>query len=156
MQRVLAQAVINKPSYVIPSWGPDPKKPKQRIAPSEWPTVVRRLTENHESLRTVAHDYGVSHETVRCILLASRNKDGGERRQRLTRNETPSCSCSACSSQVAVQTDAPRSQHSESAVSSETVRRGRRATRHGDVAAVSKDPLRSQDTGSRGSRLSSP
>jgi hypothetical protein len=77
MQLVIAQAVINKTSFVIPSWGPDPKKPKQRIPPTEWPTVVGRITENHESLRTIAHDYEVSHETVRCIFLASRNKDGG-------------------------------------------------------------------------------
>ena len=72
-----------------------PKKPKQRIPPSEWPTVVRRITENHEPLRTVAHDYEVSHETVRRVLLASRNRNGGERLRRLTENQTLSGSCSS-------------------------------------------------------------
>lgn len=58
----------------IPSRRPGPKKPKHRIPPSEWLNVLRRVTENHELLRTIAEDYGVSHETVWRIIHASRKK----------------------------------------------------------------------------------
>ena len=34
--------------------------------------VIHRLVENKESLRNVADDYGVSHETVRRVGLAAR------------------------------------------------------------------------------------
>jgi len=39
--------------------------------------VVRRVIEHHESLRRVAAEYGVSHETVRRILRTSRNHRAG-------------------------------------------------------------------------------
>ena len=39
--------------------------------------MQRRVLENQESLRRVASDYEVSHETVRRILLALRKKDIG-------------------------------------------------------------------------------
>ena len=39
------------------------------IPTSEWPTVIHRVLEQKESLRTVAVAYGVSHETIRRILL---------------------------------------------------------------------------------------
>jgi hypothetical protein len=53
------------------------EKPKHGIPPTEWPTVQRRVLENQEPLRRVAGDYGVSHETVRRVLLALRKKDIG-------------------------------------------------------------------------------
>ena len=34
-----------------------------------WPTVVHRVVEQKEPLRTVAAAYGVSHETIRRIML---------------------------------------------------------------------------------------
>ena len=39
------------------------------IPASEWPTVVQRVVEQKESLRTVAAAFGVSHETIRRIVL---------------------------------------------------------------------------------------
>jgi len=54
-----------------------PREPHHSIPPEAWPNVVRRIIENHESLRQVAAEYGVSHETVRRILRASRNQRAG-------------------------------------------------------------------------------
>jgi hypothetical protein len=67
MQLVIAQAIISNTSVEIPPQRPGPKKPKYCIPSSEWPNVIRRVLENQEALRTVADDYGVSHETVRGI-----------------------------------------------------------------------------------------
>ena len=54
-----------------------PREPQHSIPPEEWPNVVRRVSEHHESLRQVAADYGVSHETVRRLLRTSRNHRAG-------------------------------------------------------------------------------
>jgi hypothetical protein len=48
---------------------PGPKHPKFAIPPELWPTVVHRVVEQKEPLRTVAAAYGVSHETIRRIVL---------------------------------------------------------------------------------------
>jgi hypothetical protein len=48
---------------------PGPKYPTYGIPTSEWPTVLYRLVEQKEPLRTVAGTYGVSHETIRRIIL---------------------------------------------------------------------------------------
>jgi len=40
----------------------------------EWPTVLQRVLENKESLRKVADDYGVSHETIRRVVRAAHKK----------------------------------------------------------------------------------
>ena len=50
---------------------PGPAKPGYGIPAEEWPNVVRRVIENEESLRQVAKDYGVSHETVRRTVRAA-------------------------------------------------------------------------------------
>ena len=42
----------------------------------EWPTVVQRVVEQKESLRTVAAAYGVSHETIRRIMLHVQKQHG--------------------------------------------------------------------------------
>jgi hypothetical protein len=47
---------------------PGPKHPYYGIPTSEWPTVVQRVVEQKEPLRTVAAAYGVSHETIRRIM----------------------------------------------------------------------------------------
>ena len=39
------------------------------IPASHWPTVVHRVVEQKEPLRTVAAAYGVSHETIRRLML---------------------------------------------------------------------------------------
>ena len=48
---------------------PGPKHPNYGIPADLWPTVVQRVVEQKESLRTVAAAYGVSHETIRRIIL---------------------------------------------------------------------------------------
>ena len=48
---------------------PGPKHPNYGIPASEWPTVVHRVVEQQESLRTIAAAYGVSHETIRRIVF---------------------------------------------------------------------------------------
>ena len=48
---------------------PGPKQPNYGIPADLWPTVVQRVVEQQEPLRTVATAYGVSHETIRRIVL---------------------------------------------------------------------------------------
>ncbi len=48
---------------------PGPKHPKYAIPAEEWPIIIHRVVEQNESLRTVAAAYGVSHETIRRIML---------------------------------------------------------------------------------------
>src|SRR5260370_41930738 len=50
---------------------PGPKHPKYGIPAEHWPTVVHRVVERKEPLRIVADAYGVSHETIRLIILAA-------------------------------------------------------------------------------------
>ena len=47
---------------------PGTSQPHHGIPAEAWPNVVRRVCENHESLRQVAAEYGVSHETIRRLL----------------------------------------------------------------------------------------
>jgi hypothetical protein len=46
-----------------------PKHPSSGIPADLWPTIVQRVVERKEPLRTVAAAYGVSHETIRRIVL---------------------------------------------------------------------------------------
>ena len=39
-----------------------------KIPRAEWPNAIRRVVENHEPLRKVAGDYGVSYETIRRMI----------------------------------------------------------------------------------------
>ena len=55
---------------------PGPKRITYGIPASEWPTVVQRVVEQQESLRTVAAAFGVSHETIRRIVLHVRKQHG--------------------------------------------------------------------------------
>jgi hypothetical protein len=48
---------------------PGPKRITSGLPASEWPTVVQRVVEQKESLRTVAAAFGVSYETIRRIAL---------------------------------------------------------------------------------------
>ena len=45
-----------------------PKQPNYGIPADLWPTVLLRVVEQKEPLRTVAATYGVSHETIRRIV----------------------------------------------------------------------------------------
>ena len=81
LQHVLAQLQwsANQPLPPATRRRPGPAKPKHGIPPIEWPTVLRRVTENQESLRKVADDYRVSHETIRRTVIAARKQGkGGE------------------------------------------------------------------------------
>ena len=55
---------------------PGPKRPTHGIPASEWPTLVQRVVEKKEPLRTVAAAYGVSHETLRRIILHIQKQRG--------------------------------------------------------------------------------
>jgi DNA-directed RNA polymerase subunit N (RpoN/RPB10) len=48
---------------------PGPKQPKYAVPTEHWPLIMHRVVENNESLRQVADEYGVSHETIRRIML---------------------------------------------------------------------------------------
>ena len=53
-----------------------PKHPTYGIPTSLWPTVVHRVVEQKEPLRTVAAAYGVSYETIRRIVLHVQKQSG--------------------------------------------------------------------------------
>ena len=65
----------NNPS-LIKHRRPGPKHPKFGIPVELWPTVVHRVVEQKEPLRTVAAVYGVSHETIRRIMLHIQKQRG--------------------------------------------------------------------------------
>ena len=48
---------------------PGPQHPNHGIPAELWPSVVQRVVEQKEPLRTVAAAYDVSHETIRRIVL---------------------------------------------------------------------------------------
>jgi hypothetical protein len=56
------QLLQRYPGSQVPTW---------KIPPAEWPTVVARIEQNHEPLRQVARDYGVSYEAIRRVLKAA-------------------------------------------------------------------------------------
>lgn len=76
-QRLLAleQVLHNIPPIVSTQQHPGPCAPHYGIPAEEWPNVVRRVSDNRESLRQVAADYGVSHETVRRVLRTPDRKE---------------------------------------------------------------------------------
>ena len=79
LQRLLAleQLLGSIPPLVTSHQYAGPREPHYGIPPEEWPNVVHRVIEHHESLRQVAAEYGVSYETVRRLLRASRNQRAG-------------------------------------------------------------------------------
>jgi hypothetical protein len=64
------------PPMMIKQRRPGPKHLSYSIPASEWPTVVQRVVEQKEPLRIVAAAYGVSHETIRRILLHAHQQRG--------------------------------------------------------------------------------
>ena len=72
MHRLLTKDETTEESHtpaVIKQRRPGPKHPAYGIPASEWPIVLHRVLEQREPLRTVAAAYGVSHETIRRIML---------------------------------------------------------------------------------------
>ena len=59
-----------------PYFGQDPSTRYRGIPASEWSTMVQRVMEQKEPLRTVAAAYGVSHETIRRMLLHMHQQRG--------------------------------------------------------------------------------
>jgi hypothetical protein len=57
------------PPPIVGKRRPGPKHPAYGIPASQWPTVLHRVVEKKELLRKVADEYGVSHETIRRIML---------------------------------------------------------------------------------------
>ncbi len=55
---------------------PGPKHPNYGLPAEHWPTVVHRVVDQEEPLRTVAAAYGVSQETIRRLLLHAQKQLG--------------------------------------------------------------------------------
>jgi hypothetical protein len=74
VQRALAEdeQASSSPPPIIHHRRPGPKRPAYGIPAEHWPTVLHCVLENHEPLRAVAQEYGVSHETIRRIIRAAR------------------------------------------------------------------------------------
>ena len=72
---VLEQVLGSLPPIVSAQRYPGPRESHHGIAPEAWPNIVRRVRDHHESLRQVAADYGVSHETIRRLLLRTSDKE---------------------------------------------------------------------------------
>ena len=53
-----------------------PKHPKYGVPTEHWPMIIHRVVEKNEPLRTVAAEYGVSHETIRRIMLHVQKQRG--------------------------------------------------------------------------------
>ena len=47
---------------------PGPKHLNYGIPTEHWPMIIHRAVEKSEPLRTVAQEFGVSHETIRRII----------------------------------------------------------------------------------------
>ena len=63
---------IETPIVIETQRRPGPKDIAYGIPVDQWLTVLQRVLENHESYRKVAEDYGVSRETIRRLVRASR------------------------------------------------------------------------------------
>ena len=55
---------------------PGPKHPNYGIPAELWPLVVQRVVDQKEPLHTVAAAYGISHETIRRIILHAHKQRG--------------------------------------------------------------------------------
>jgi hypothetical protein len=53
-----------------------PKYPNYGVPAELWPTIIHRVVEQKEPLRTVAAAYGVAHETIRRMLLYTHQQNG--------------------------------------------------------------------------------
>jgi hypothetical protein len=71
VQQLLAHGETHDatPHPIVGKGRPGPKNPNYGIPVSEWPTIGQHVVEQKKPLRTVAAEYGVSHETIRRIIL---------------------------------------------------------------------------------------
>jgi len=49
---------------------------KYDVPTEHWPMVIHRVVENDEPLRKVADEYGLSHETIRRLILHAHQQRG--------------------------------------------------------------------------------
>ena len=66
----------SSPPAVSKQRRPGPKQSADSLPTGPWPTVVHRVVEQNEPLPTVAEASGVSHETIRGIMLAVQKPRG--------------------------------------------------------------------------------
>ncbi len=64
------------PPPIVSKRRPGPKHPTYGIPTEHWPLIIHHVVEQKEPLRTVAAAYGVSHETIRRILLHMHQQRG--------------------------------------------------------------------------------
>jgi hypothetical protein len=64
------------PPPIVSKRRPGPKHPKYGIPAELWSMILHRVVENKESLRAIAQEYGVSHETIRRIMLHVQKQRG--------------------------------------------------------------------------------
>ena len=64
------------PPPIVSKRRPGPKHPTYGIPTEYWPLIIHRVVEQKEPLRTVAAAYGVSHETIRRIMLHVQKQRG--------------------------------------------------------------------------------
>ena len=78
MQHLLAEDESTGQSHppLLKHRRPGPKRPNFGIPTELWPTVVYRVVELKDPFRTIAVAYGVSHETIRRILLQAQKQRG--------------------------------------------------------------------------------
>ena len=78
VQHLLAEdeATRRSPPPIVSKRRPGPKQPHYGIPVELWPTVFYRVVEQKEPLRTIAAAYGVSHETIRRIMLRVQKQRG--------------------------------------------------------------------------------
>jgi hypothetical protein len=70
----LEQVPGSIPPIISAQQHPGPRDPQHGIPSEEWPNVVRRVRENHEPLRQVAADYGVSRDSQAYSAYFSQEK----------------------------------------------------------------------------------
>ena len=56
--------------------GDQGETPEIRCPAEHWPMIIYRMEDNNESLRQVADEYGVSHETIHRIVFIPRRNVG--------------------------------------------------------------------------------
>jgi hypothetical protein len=64
------------PPPIVGKRRPGPKHPNYGIPAEHWPLIIHRVVEQKEPLRTLAAAYGVSHETIRRLLLHMHQQRG--------------------------------------------------------------------------------
>jgi hypothetical protein len=70
------------PPPIVGKRRPGSKNPTYGIPAEHWPLIIHRVVENNEPLRTVAREYGVSHETIRRLIRAATKEHTQQEAQR--------------------------------------------------------------------------